>query len=210
LFAAQHRRADARQNRERLITAAREAFASGESVALEAIAESAGVGIGTLYRHFPKREALVEAVYRDQIDDLRAGAHSLLASRAPADALRAWMDLFAGWAAAKRGMVQTLALMRASGALDFGASRQEIEAIIATMLSAATATGELRADIEPADLRSLLAGILAAASDREQAARLFDLTMDALRTGASPRSNAARRATAHTEPSPSQPPPPPD
>lgn len=174
-------RADARENRQRLIAAAREAFASGESVALETIAQQAGVGIGTLYRHFPRREALVEAVYRDQIDDLRAGADALLASRAPADALRAWMDRFAEWAAAKRGMVQTLATMRSSGALDFDASRRQIEAIIATLLSAGIAAGQLRADLDPADLRSLLAGILAAAADPGQAARLFDLTIDALR-----------------------------
>lgn len=175
-------RADARENRERLIKAARDAFAGGESVALEAIAERAGVGIGTLYRHFPKREALVEAVYRDQIEDLRAGADSLLATHAPADALRGWMDLFAGWAAAKRGMVQTLATMKSSGALDFDASRLEIEAVIGTMLAAGIAAGELRDTVDPADLRSLLAGILAAAGNGEQAGRLFDLTMDALRT----------------------------
>jgi AcrR family transcriptional regulator len=179
-------RADARENRERLITAARELFASGEPVALEAIAKSAGVGIGTLYRHFPKREALVEAVYREQIEDLRAGADTLLASRPPADALRAWMDLFAEWAAAKRGMVQTLAAMRASGTLDFGASRRQIETIIATLLSAGTATGELRADLDPADVRTLLAGILAAGADPEQIRRLFDLTLDAMRTEADP------------------------
>lgn len=179
-------RADARENRQRLIAAAREAFAGGDAVPLEAIAQRAGVGIGTLYRHFPQREALVEAVYRDQIEDLRAGADALLASRAPADALRAWMDLFAEWAAAKRGMVQTLAAMRSSGALDFDASRRQIEAIIATLLSAGLATGELRADLNPADLRSLLAGILAAAADPEQAGRLFDLTIDALRVDASP------------------------
>jgi AcrR family transcriptional regulator len=178
-------RADARENRQRLIAAAREAFAGGDAVPLEAIAQRAGVGIGTLYRHFPQREALVEAVYRDQIEDLRAGADALLASRAPADALRAWMDLFAEWAAAKRGMVQTLAAMRSSGALDFDASRRQIEAIIATLLSAGIATGELRADLDPADLRSLLAGILAAAADAEQAGRLFDLTSDALRVDAS-------------------------
>jgi AcrR family transcriptional regulator len=174
-------RADARENRERLIAAARDAFASGGSVALEAIAERAGVGIGTLYRHFPQREALVEAVYRDQIQDLRAGADSLLASHPPADALRAWMDLFADWATAKRGMVQTLATMRSSGALDFDASRREIEAIIAAILSAGIAAGDLRESVDPADLRSLLAGILAAAQDRKQVRRLFDLTTDALR-----------------------------
>lgn len=185
-MSAQHRqRADARKNRERLLAAARDAFASGGPVSLEAIAERAGVGIGTLYRHFPQREALVEAVYRDQIHDLRAGADSLLASHPPADALRAWMDLFAEWAAAKRGMVQTLATIRRSGALDFDASRREIEAIIATIVSAGVATGDLRETVNPADLRSLLAGILAASEDREQARRLFDLAMNAVKTDAS-------------------------
>jgi AcrR family transcriptional regulator len=176
------RRADARHNRERLLTAARELFADGGAVSLEAIAERAGVGIGTLYRHFPGREALVEAVYRDQIDELRAGAEGLLATRPPADALRAWMDLFAGWAAAKRGMVQTLAAMRRRGELDFDASRREIEAILGTLLDAGVAAGQLRAGIDPADLRTLLAGTMAAAEDPEQATRLFDLTMAALRT----------------------------
>ncbi len=178
----QRQRADARENRERLIKSAREAFARDELVTLEAIAQGAGVGIGTLYRHFPKREALVEAVYRDQIEDLRVGASSLLASRPSAQALRQWMDLFADWAAAKRGMVHTLATMKSSGVLDFDASRREIETVIATLLAAGVAAGELRAGLDPADLRTLLAGILAAAGDREQASRLFDLTMAALTT----------------------------
>jgi AcrR family transcriptional regulator len=208
LSGAQPKRADARENRERLITAARELFAGGEPATLEAIAKSAGVGIGTLYRHFPRREALVEAVYREQIEDLRAGADALLATHAPADALRAWMDLFAEWAAAKRGMVQTLAAMRASGTLDFGASRRDIETIIATLLSAGAAAGELRADLDSADLRTLLAGILAATADPEQTRRLFDLTLDAIkadsdtapqarstRRGERPRASSTRPAT---------------
>ncbi len=175
------RRADARENRERLIQAARTAFAAGDQVSLEAVAQAAGVGIGTLYRHFPQREALVEAVYRDQVNELRAGAERLLATRPPAQALRAWMDLFADWAAAKRGMVQTLAAMRSSGAVDIGASRREIEAILGTLLSEGARAGELRADVVAADVRSLLAGILAAAGDSEQTARLFDLAIDGLR-----------------------------
>jgi len=182
LSSLQPRRADARHNRQRLLAAARELFADGEEVSLEAIAERAGVGIGTLYRHFPGREALVEAVYRDQIDELRAGAESLLATHPPAEAMRAWMDLFAGWAAAKRGMVQTLAAMRRRGELDFDASRREIESIVGILLDAGVAAGQLRAGIDPADLRSLLAATMAAAEDAEQAARLFDLTMAALRT----------------------------
>ena len=173
--------ADDRENRESLIRAARDAFATGEHVPLEAIAQAAGLGIGTLYRHFPQREALVEAVYREQIEDLRTGARDLLASERPAQALRAWMDLFADWADTKRGMVQALAAMRTGGRLDLATSRREIEAIIATLLTAGARAGDLRADADPADLRSLLAGILASASDRGQAARLFDLTIDALR-----------------------------
>jgi AcrR family transcriptional regulator len=175
------RRADARDNRKRLIQAARAAFARDERPSLEAIARAAGVGIGTLYRHFPQREALVEAVYREQVADLRSGAERLLAAQPPAGALRAWMDLFADWADAKRGMVQALAAMRSDGQLDLVASRREIEAIIATILDAGAAAGDLRADVAPPDLRSLLSGILATATDRAQAGRLFDLTLTALR-----------------------------
>ena len=175
------RRSDARENRQRLIAAAREAFAGGENVPLEDIATRAGVGIGTLYRHFPKREALVEAVYRDQIDDLRAGAEALLGGHPPIEALRRWMDLFAEWAAAKRGMVETLAAMRRSGALDFDASRREIEAILARLLDAGREAGEMRAGVDPADLRSLIAGAMAVAEDDPQKQRLLALVLDAVR-----------------------------
>lgn len=177
-------RVDARENRRRLVEAARKAFSGGKSVPLEDIAAQAGVGIGTLYRHFPKREALVAAVYHDQIDDLRAGADALLARHTPVDALRMWMDLFAEWATAKRGMVETLAAMRRSGALDFDASRSEIEGIVATLLAAGRDAGQLRADVDPADVRSLLAGAMAVADDPTQAGRLFDLVLDAIRAGA--------------------------
>lgn len=176
-------RADARENRRRLVEAARKAFAGGESVPLEDIAAKAGVGIGTLYRHFPKREALVAAVYHDQIDDLRTGADALLSTHAPVEALRMWMDLFAEWAAAKRGMVKTLAAMRRSGALDFDASRSEIEGILANLLTAGRDAGQLRADVDPADVRSLLAGAMAAAEDLTQTGRLFDLVLNAIKTG---------------------------
>ncbi|MDE3205936.1 MAG: TetR/AcrR family transcriptional regulator [Acidobacteriota bacterium] len=175
-------RADARENRRRLIEAAREAFARGGTVPLEDIATAAGVGIGTLYRHFPKREALVAAVYHDQIHDLRAGAEALLSEHPPVEALRMWMDLFAEWAAAKRGMVETLAAMRRSGALDFEASRGEIEAILATLLAAGRDTGEIRADVDPADLRSLLAGAMAVAESSAHAGRLFDLVLAAVQS----------------------------
>jgi AcrR family transcriptional regulator len=175
-------RADARRNFDALLEAARDVFAEqGTSGSLEEVARRAGVGIGTLYRHFPQREALVEAVYREQVADLRAGAEALLRKHSPARALRAWMDLFADWADAKRGMVRTLAAMRSDATLDVGMSRREIESIIATILAAGAKAGDLRADADPADLRSLLSGILATATDRAQAGRLFDLALDALR-----------------------------
>jgi AcrR family transcriptional regulator len=174
-------RADARANRDRLIEAAREAFAGGDAVPLEAIARAAGVGIGTLYRHFPRREALVEAVYYEQVRDLRTGAATLLAAGPPSAALRGWMGLFADWAEAKHGMVETLAAMRASGELDRDAGRREIADIIAGLLAAGAAAEELRADLDPEDVRSLLAGVLATAADRGQADRLFDVVLAGLR-----------------------------
>ncbi|WEG09752.1 helix-turn-helix domain containing protein [Microbacterium horticulturae] len=174
-------RADARENRAELIRAARGAFAAEERPSLEAIARAAGVGIGTLYRHFPRREALVEAVYRDQVEELRAGAARLLGEQTPAMALRAWMELFADWADAKRGMVDTLAAMRQEGVVDLDASRREIEDIIATMLDAGARAHDVRSDIGATDVRSLLAGILAAGTDRAQVSTLFDLALDGLR-----------------------------
>jgi AcrR family transcriptional regulator len=178
------KRADARENRRRLLAAARAAFAADGQISLEGIARDAGVGIGTLYRHFPHREALVAAVYEDQVEELRLGAEELLTQRPPISALRAWMDLFADWADAKRGMVTTLAAMRSSGALDLDDNRRAIAAILATLLTAGAEAGDVRADADPADVRSLLSGILAASSDREQAGRLFDLAIDGLRAPA--------------------------
>src|SRR5215472_11137461 len=97
-------RADARRNRERLLEVALRAFSSGEEVTLETIARQAGVGIGTLYRHFPTREALVEAVYRGELARLRDTVSQLLASQTPDAALRSWMDGFADYVTAKHGM----------------------------------------------------------------------------------------------------------
>src|SRR5215469_7281034 len=102
-------RADAERNRARLLDAARAAFASGpEPVTLEQIARDADVGIGTLYRHFPTREALVEALYRKELADLCASVASLLAAQPPEQALRAWMDRFADYVTAKHEMADAL------------------------------------------------------------------------------------------------------
>jgi AcrR family transcriptional regulator len=179
-------RADARRNRQRLIDAAARAFASGdENVTLEAITKASGVGIGTLYRHFPTREALVEAVYHDQVERLRRGARELLAAHSAARALRLWMDLFADWVATKRGMIDTLRTMISSGDIAFAQTRSEIVAIVRALLDAAATAGEVRGDVDAEDVVASLAGTLAVAgapAQRDQAGRLFDLLMDGLRT----------------------------
>jgi AcrR family transcriptional regulator len=179
-------RADARRNRESLVAAATRAFASGdERVPLEAIAKDAGVGIGTLYRHFPTREALVEAVYRDQVERLHTGAQELLAAHPPARALRLWMDLFADWVATKHGMIDTLRAMIASGALaPFAEGRAELVAGVRAFIDAGAAAGDLRGDVDADDVVASLAGILAVAGapeQRDQAGRMLDLLMDGLR-----------------------------
>jgi len=183
-------RADARRNRQRLIDAAARAFASGEqNVPLEAIAKASGVGIGTLYRHFPTREALVEAVYHDQVQGLHHGADNLLAGHGPAPALRLWMDLFADWVATKHGMIDTLRTMISSGDIAFAQTRTEIIATIQALLDAGAADGEVRGDVTAEDVIASLAGIMAVAGtpgQRDQAGRLFDLLMNGLRPGASP------------------------
>jgi AcrR family transcriptional regulator len=166
-------------------------------VPLEAIAKASGVGIGTLYRHFPTREALVEAVYHDQVQGLHRGAEDLLAEHGAARALRLWMDLFADWVATKHGMIDTLRTMISSGDIAFAQTRTEIIATIQALLDAGAAAGQVRGDVTAEDVIASLAGIMAVAGtpgQRDQAGRLFDLLMDGLRPGASlPAETRARR-----------------
>ena len=173
-------RADARRNRERLLEVALQAFSSGEEVSLEAIARQAGVGIGTLYRHFPTREALVEAVYRGELARLRGTAGELLASRAPDAALRAWLDGFAGYVTAKRGMAETLRAVAATGAISTAETRQTLTATIQGLLDAGAAAGTLRGDVGAGDVFTALTGIFLVAGapgQPEQAGRLLDLLL---------------------------------
>ena len=178
-------RADAQRNRQRLLEAALRAFSfDEEKVTLEAIAREAGVGIGTLYRHFPTREALVEAVYRNELARLRDSAAELLASRAPDAALRMWMDGFADFVAAKRGMAETLKTVVASGALTWTEKRELLTGTIQNLLDAGAAAGTLRDDVDAQDILASLTGIFLAAGkpdQRAQAGRMLDLLMDGLR-----------------------------
>ncbi|MFG2600609.1 TetR/AcrR family transcriptional regulator [Streptomyces sp. NPDC048462] len=188
-------RADAQRNRDKLVQVAGAAFAAADgTVSLEGIARDAGVGIGTLYRHFPTREALVEAVYAAELDDVAASAPALLKDLPPDAALRAWIERYAAFIATKRGMADTLRAGWASGRIATPATRERITAAIATILTAGAeagpgvgagaGAGSLRADVEPDDVTVMLLGIFlagASAHTSGQTGRLIDLVMDALR-----------------------------
>jgi AcrR family transcriptional regulator len=175
-------RMDAQRNRERLLEAATAAFlaADGTVVSLEAIARAAGVGIGTLYRHFPSREALVEAVYRTELAEVSASAAELLQHHAPVVALRHWMDRYSSFVAAKQGMAESLGAMFASGAVQPGDTRASILGAVDALLRAGAAAGTLRADVHADDVVSSLLGIAIASQSAEQAARMRDLLVDGL------------------------------
>ncbi|GAB3657701.1 TetR/AcrR family transcriptional regulator [Glycomyces tarimensis] len=178
-------RADAQRNREKLIVTATEAFASGRAISLDAIAKRAGVGNATLYRHFPTREDLVEEVYRDQIRPLREDARILLVAEPPAQALHAWTLRFADWASERRGICEALVAMSASGRFGTGPVCDEVQQILAMLLEAGAAAGELRGDIEPVVVGGILAGLLSVAGapeQRPQLRRMLDVVVDGLRS----------------------------
>lgn len=170
-------RSDARRNRERLLEAAAAAFgaADGRPVSLEAIARDAGVGIGTLYRHFPSRELLVEAVYRAELAEVAAAAGRLLERYPPTIALRRWMDRYASFVAAKRGMADSLRAMVESGALVISEMHARIVGAVELLLRAGADDGSLRSDVRADDVVSGLIGIFLASGSPEQTGRLLDL-----------------------------------
>src|ERR1700760_961140 len=130
-------RADATRNRDQLLTVATRVFAAaGSEPSMRAIAREAGVGIATLYRHFPSKESLVDAVYRSQVVRLTTGAHKLLAKQPPAVAMRRWMDLFGDWIATKNGMLDTLLAMVETGEIGHAQTRIELLAAIDAFLEA--------------------------------------------------------------------------
>jgi len=178
-------RADARRNRDRLLDVAVRAFSrGGDEATLDAIAKEAGVGIGTLYRHFPTREALVEAAYRSELDRLCEPVPELLEATAPDEALRAWMDRFVEYMTTKHGMADALSAVIASGGNPFEHSRDKLVTALGLLLGAGARAGSLRSDIAPVDLLVSLSGITLIAEqlkDPEQAGRMLDLLMDGLR-----------------------------
>jgi AcrR family transcriptional regulator len=178
-------RSDARRNREKLVAVARAAFAAADgTVALEAVAREAGVGIGTLYRHFPTREALVEAVYAAELDDVTASAPALLAELPPEAALRGWMDRYAKFVETKRGMADSLRASLASGRIATPTTRRRITEAIGAILDAGARAGTLRAGVDPEDVTLMVLGVFLSTSggqDAERIGRMLDLIVDAVR-----------------------------
>jgi AcrR family transcriptional regulator len=176
-------RADARRNREALLRAAAAGFATGSDPTLEKIARDAGVGIGTLYRHFPTREALVEAVYRSELTAVCESVGGLLAEHEPAVAMRVWMDRYAEFVTTKRGMADTFRAMVADGTVVAMETRESITGAVAALLEAGARAGTLRADVEADDVVTVLVGIFlttAGSDDRARLGRLLDLVASGL------------------------------
>jgi AcrR family transcriptional regulator len=175
-------RADAQRNRDRILEAAAQAFTrDASSATLDAIAKEAGVGIGTLYRHFPTREALVDAAYQNELARLCAAADGLLADL-PADrALRTWMDHFVEYMTTKRGMGEALRALIAAGGDPFARSWERMLAATSLLLRAAIDGGSVREDVDPEDVLRAIGAVSLATLEPDQAGRLLDLIMDGLR-----------------------------
>jgi AcrR family transcriptional regulator len=179
-------RADAQRNRDGLLEAAKAAFAEvGPEASLEEIARRADVGIGTLYRHFPTRDAMVEAVYRREVQHLADAAPRLADSLPPAEALRAWMRVFIDYIAAKKVIAPALKSLVGGGSALYADSSARINGAIALLVERARASGDIRPDADSADLLRALIGFayVNSAPDWEASARrLIDLLIDGLRS----------------------------
>jgi AcrR family transcriptional regulator len=178
-------RADSARNRQLLIDAAKAGFAEvGLSVSLEEIARRAGVGIGTLYRHFPTREAVVEAVYRREVEQLAEAVPRLLEAWPAAEALHKWMHLFVDYIATKRLIAPSLGAAAARTSTLHTTSVELITGAISTLVKRAIASGAVRKDIDPSDLLRAMVGVSYGNPDtgwQASARRLIDILMDGLR-----------------------------
>jgi AcrR family transcriptional regulator len=181
-------RADAQRNRDKLLAAAAAQFASaGTDSSLEAVAKAAGVGVGTLYRHFPTKDALLAAVYRQEVEGLHAAATELLRANPPDEALALWLDRFVAYAATKRGMGEALRkLVNSSEGIGIDVRALLLDAI-GTLLNAGVTAGTLRADVTAWDVLRATGSVWQMPDEpgwQEQARRLLGLLMDGLRHGA--------------------------
>lgn len=175
-------RADALRNRERILEEAKKAFtARGGDISLEDVARQAGVGAGTLYRHFATREALLGSVYRAEVERLAEEERRLTRELAPLEALRAWMLLFVDYIETKKIIAPALNSIVGEATTElFESSGMLIKSAIQTLVSRAVESGDIRADLEPLDLLRALVGVsnVASAPDWQQSAkRLVDILL---------------------------------
>jgi AcrR family transcriptional regulator len=195
-------RADAVRNRERVLEAAKIVFnAGGPDASLEAVAKRAGVGIGTLYRHFPTREALFEAVYRREVQQLGELAEALKSEPSAVDALRRWLRSNVEFVATKKGMSAALALAMNSSSELTAYSFERLTKAVGALLDRAVAAGEIRSDISPEDLLRALVGMCYLHDQpgwQKSVVRLLDVFVDGLRvqTDAGKPTNAKSRGRA--------------
>jgi AcrR family transcriptional regulator len=182
--AAPKPRADAQRNRERLLEVAKVAFAeAGTDMSLEEIARRASVGIGTLYRHFPTRDALVEAVYRREVEKLADAATQLLDTLPPAEALHQWLLLSVDYIATKKVVAPALSAMIGGTSELYAASTTRITDAMALLVTRARASGSIRQDADPNDLLRALVGFTYFNTDPDweaSAHRLIDILMAGL------------------------------
>jgi AcrR family transcriptional regulator len=179
-------RADGQRNRARLLEVALRLFVErGPDVPFTELAKAAGVGVGTVYRHFPAREDLIEAAYRSELDAVCAAAGELLDEVPPSDALRTWMDRFVDYMTTKIGLTEAIRAVIAAGGDPFAQSRDRLGEAIGELLAATAAAGVTRPEIAPDDVLVSLSGIAMVAGvleEPEQVDRVLDLLYQGLRT----------------------------
>lgn len=172
-------RTDAQRNRRRILDVAKEAFTrSGANASLDDIAKQAGVGPGTLYRHFPTRDTLLEAVYRSEVEKLAAAERQFSQDLPPVEALRAWMLLFVDYIAAKQIIAPALNTLVGGHSNVFEASYGQIWDAIRALVKRAIKSGNIRADLDPIDLLRALIGVANVATSpdwQRSARRLVDI-----------------------------------
>jgi len=172
-------RTDAQRNRERILEIAKEAFlTSGANTRLDDVARQAGVGAGTLYRHFPTRDALLEAVYHTEVAKLAAAERELSESLPPVEALRAWMLLFVDYIAKKQIIAPALNTIVGGASKVYEGSRAQVSGAIEALVKRAIKSGDIRKDLDPFDLLRALIGVsnVASTPDWQQSAkRLVDI-----------------------------------
>jgi AcrR family transcriptional regulator len=167
-------RTDALRNRERILDVAKGAFTRhGAATSLDDIAKQAGVGAGTLYRHFPTRDALIEAVYRSEVEKLVAAARGFIAAMSPIESLRAWLLLFVDYIAAKHIIAPALNSVAGGPSRLYEGSRSLVQEAIEELVKRAKKSGDVRRDIDASDLLRAVIGVsyVGSGGDWQQSAR---------------------------------------